>query len=268
MARPATVLIISGSDSAGAAGMQADLLAVAARGAHGASALTAVTAQGAGGVTALHPLPASVVTAQIRAVLEDQGADAVKIGMLGRAATVRAVARALHDFDGPVVLDPVLASTSGTALLDGAGISALRRHLLPAVTLLTPNLPEAARLLDRAPAATEAEALAQGAALLAQGPGAVLVKGGHGAGATCTDWLVSPSGTRAFRAPRSASRNTRGTGCALASAIAAELAQGAALPEAVETAHRWLQGAIAAAAAAPGLGSGAGPVRHFHEARA
>ena len=201
---------------------------------------------------------------QIAAVLADIRIDAVKIGMLATPAVIAAVAEALQSWAGPVVLDPVLVAKSGGALLQEDAIAALTRCLLPRADLLTPNLPEAARLLDQPLAETTAEAEAQSFALLDLGARAVLMKGGHAAGPICTDLLITPDGVLALTAPRIATRNTHGTGCSLSSAIAAELAKGQSLPLALRRAHGWLQGAIAAA---DGLGIGRGhcPVHHFHE---
>lgn len=264
MAGVPTLLIIAGSDSGGGAGIQADLKTASARGAYAATAITAITAQNTRGVHGVQVLPAELVAAQIRAVLDDIGADAVKIGMLGSAPIVRAVAGALDGYAGPVVLDPVMIAKSGDALLDDDAIAALRDALLPRAALLTPNLPEAARLTGHDIAVERDQMRAQGAALVAQGAGAVLMKGGHAPGDICTDWLVTGQSTRAYSAPRVPTANTHGTGCSLSSAIAVELARGAALPVAVERAHHWLHGAILAADRLK-IGHGQGPVHHFHE---
>ncbi|MEQ3625140.1 MAG: bifunctional hydroxymethylpyrimidine kinase/phosphomethylpyrimidine kinase [Celeribacter sp.] len=258
------LLIIAGSDSGGGAGIQADIKSASARGVYAATAITAITAQNTVGVQAVHPLEPDLVTAQIRSVLDDIAIDAVKIGMLGTAPLVTAVAQALAGFDGPIVLDPVMVAKSGDALLERAAIDALVQHLLPRATLLTPNLPEAAQILDQPEVATPDAALAQGRALLALGPRAVLMKGGHGRGEVCRDLLLSGDTVQDFSAPRIATRNTHGTGCSYAAAIAAELARGRALPDAVARAHGWLQGAIAGADALE-VGQGHGPVHHFHE---
>lgn len=261
----AAALTIAGSDSGGGAGIQADLKTFSARGVYGASAITSVTAQNTRGVTAIHPIPPGIISAQIDAVLSDIAIDAVKIGMLGNAASVRAVASALQAYGGKVVLDPVMIAKSGHALLDGDAIAALTQCLLPRADLLTPNLPEAATLLGTSEAGNAEEAEAQGRALLALGARAVLMKGGHAPGTTCLDILVTPEGAFTFSAPRLMTRNTHGTGCTLSSAIAAELAKGMPLVAAVGAAHRWLHGAIAAAQTL-NIGSGHGPVHHFHEA--
>lgn len=259
-----TVLTIAGSDSGGGAGIQADLKTFSALGTYGTSVITAVTAQNTTAVTAVHPIPCEVIAAQIAAVLADIDVHAIKIGMLGGPEVVDCVAGALAGFEGPVVLDPVMVAKSGDALLPDDAVAALVHHLLPRATVLTPNLPEAARLLDTTPATNDAEMQVQGRRLMAMGAGAVLMKGGHGAGDTCTDWLITASGAEAFDAPRIATTNTHGTGCTLSSAIAAGLAQGMTLPLAVGRAHGWLHGAIRAADGLK-IGKGHGPVHHFHE---
>lgn len=258
-------LTIAGSDSGGGAGIQADLKTFSALGVYGTSALTAVTAQNTCAVSAVELLPPALVAAQIAAVLEDIPPDAVKIGMLGSAALAGTVAETLRGYDGPVVVDPVMAAKSGDALLDDEAVAALRDILLPRATILTPNLPEAARLLGLAPAACPEEAEAQGRRLLALGPERVLMKGGHGSGAICVDLLVSGAGAMRLESPRIATRNTHGTGCSLSSAIAAGLATGLGPDAAVRRAHGWLQGAIRAADRLA-IGRGHGPVHHFHEA--
>ena len=264
MTQAKAALTIAGSDSGGGAGIQADLKTFSALGVYGTSAITAITAQNTCGVLAVETLAPALVAAQIAAVLVDIRIDAVKIGMLATPAVIAAVAEALQSWTGPVVLDPVMVAKSGDALLQEDAIAALTRFLLPRADLLTPNLPEAARLLDQPIAATLAEAEAQGFALLDLGARAVLMKGGHAAGAICTDLLITRDGVLALTAPRIATGNTHGTGCSLSSAIAAELAKGQSLPLALHRAHGWLQGAIAAADRL-GIGQGHGPVHHFHE---
>ncbi|MSU88795.1 bifunctional hydroxymethylpyrimidine kinase/phosphomethylpyrimidine kinase [Rhodobacteraceae bacterium 2CG4] len=264
-----TALTIAGSDSGGGAGIQADLKTFSALGVYGCSAITAITAQNTRGVTRAEPVSPGMVAAQIAAVLDDIPVHAVKIGMLASAAIVKEVAGALAGYDGPVVLDPVMVAKSGDPLLAGDAVAALVAQLLPRADILTPNLPEAARLLGRplpqdAAATDAAEIEAQGRALRGLGARAVLMKGGHAAGATCTDLLVTADGTRAFAAPRIATRNTHGTGCSLSSALAAELAKGATPEQATSRAHAWLHGAIRAADALD-IGGGHGPVHHFHE---
>ena len=264
MTQAKAALTIAGSDSGGGAGIQADLKTFSALGVYGTSAITAITAQNTCGVLAVETLAPALVAQQIAAVLADIRIDAVKIGMLATPAVIAAVAEALQGWTGPVVLDPVMVAKSGDALLKDDAIAALTRYLLPRADLLTPNLPEAARLLDQPLAETTAEAEAQGFALLDLGARAVLMKGGHAAGPICTDLLITRDGVLALTAPRIATRNTHGTGCSLSSAIAAELAKGQSLPLALRRAHGWLQGAIAAADRL-GIGRGHGPVHHFHE---
>ncbi|MDO5369061.1 bifunctional hydroxymethylpyrimidine kinase/phosphomethylpyrimidine kinase [Paracoccus sp. (in: a-proteobacteria)] len=259
----AIALTIAGSDSGGGAGIQADLKTFSALGVYGASVLTAITAQNTHAVTRVESVSPQMIRAQIEAVFDDLNVSAVKIGMLGTAAATRAVAEALEGHRVPLVLDPVMIAKSGDRLIEDDAIAALRDLLMPRATVLTPNLPEAARLLGRTVAGDMTEAEAQGRALAALGSQWVLMKGGHAEGETCTDLLVGPE-TRSFSAPRIRTKNSHGTGCSLSSAIAAGLALGRPVPEAVERAHRWLQGAIAAADSLR-VGSGHGPVHHFHE---
>jgi hydroxymethylpyrimidine/phosphomethylpyrimidine kinase len=259
----ATALTIAGSDSGGGAGIQADLKTFSALGVYGASVITAVTAQNTCAVTDVHPVPNATVAAQIAAVLGDIRIDCIKIGMLGDVGLIETVAEALAGYDGPIVLDPVMVAKSGARLLPEAARTALIAHLLPRADLLTPNLPEAAALLGSTEAMSDADMQAQGTRLCGMGAGAVLMKGGHGQGETCTDWLIADEVTR-LDAPRIATRNTHGTGCTLSSAIAAGLAQGLTLREAVARAHGWLHRAILAADALE-IGQGHGPVHHFHE---
>jgi hydroxymethylpyrimidine/phosphomethylpyrimidine kinase len=233
------VLIIAGSDSSGGAGLTRDVATLAAFGVEAACALTAVTAQTDTRVTAVQALPASLVRAQIEAALRTGPVAAVKIGMLATGGIALAVAASLPEREEvPVVLDPVLGSTSGAALLDEEGRRALRERLLPRATLLTPNIPEAAVLLGEDPAASEAELRRQAERLLSLGPGAVLVKGGHATGAEAVDLLLEAGQpVRLLRAPRAA-RAQRGTGCMLSSAIAAGLALGLDLGAACARAKR------------------------------
>ncbi|MFN3275069.1 MAG: bifunctional hydroxymethylpyrimidine kinase/phosphomethylpyrimidine kinase [Paracoccus sp. (in: a-proteobacteria)] len=257
-------LTIAGSDSGGGAGIQADLKTFSALGVYGASVITALTAQNTCAVTMVEPASPAMIAAQMRAVFDDLDIRAVKLGMLGDAQAIRTVAAGLAGRALPVVLDPVMVAKSGDTLLPDAAIATLREVLLPRATLLTPNLPEAARLLGCAPARSEDQMARQGAALCTLGAQAVLMKGGHAEGADCTDLLVTPGGVIArLTAPRQATRNTHGTGCTLSAAIAAGLAQGLALADAVALAHRYLQRAIAAADDLR-VGAGHGPVHHFH----
>lgn len=257
-------LTIAGSDSGGGAGIQADLKAMSALGVFGASVITAVTAQNTQAVTAVHGIPLDVIAAQISAVLCDLDVGAVKIGMLATPEIIATVADGLEGFSGPIVLDPVMVAKSGDALLAEAAVQTLRNVLLPRVTILTPNLPEAARLLDLPDAQDSDQIIAQGEALVKLGPKVVLMKGGHGTGEICHDLLIDGSGLRAaYSAPRHPTRNTHGTGCTLSSSIAAGLAKGMSLTDAVAEAHGYLQGAIAQADALQ-VGQGRGPVHHFH----
>lgn len=258
----AIALTIAGSDSGGGAGIQADLKSFSALGVYGASVITAITAQNTRVVAAVEPLSPAIVRAQIETVFDDLAVRAVKIGMLGDPQVIRVVADALRGYDLPVVLDPVMVAKSGDRLLATEAIDALRTELLPLATVLTPNLPEAADLLATTPAADAQTHEAQGHALRALGPAWVLMKGGHSGGAVCTDMLLGPE-RHLLTAPRLATRNTHGTGCSLSAAIAAGLAQGMTVPESVTRAHGWLQGAIAAADGLQ-VGSGYGPVHHFH----
>ena len=257
-------LAVAGSDSSGGAGIQADLKTFSALGVYGAAALAALTAQNTRGVAAVHDVPPDFVAAQIDAVFSDLRVDAVKIGMLGRAGAIAAVAEGLARHGARrVVLDPVMVSTSGSPLLDPDALSALRTRLLPLADLVTPNLPEAARLLGAETARSEAEAVEQGRAILALGPRAALVKGGHAEGPESVDLLVTRDGVRRFAAPRVATRNTHGTGCTLSAAVAAGLAKGLGLEEAVAAAKAYLQAALQGADQL-GIGRGPGPVHHFH----
>lgn len=257
---------IAGSDSSGGAGIQADLKTFAALKVYGASVITALTAQNTIGVQGIHDVPAEFVAAQIDSVFSDLTVTAVKIGMLSQVATIEAVAVGLrrHAAGIPVVLDPVMVATSGDRLISDAAVEALRRHLLPLADLVTPNLPEAATLIDAATAGTENEAVAQGRRLLELGARAVLIKGGHAEGDESVDHLMRADGTlRRFAARRIATRNSHGTGCTLSSAVAAGLARGLSLVDAVAQAKRYVTAAIAAADGVP-IGRGHGPVHHFH----
>ncbi|MEX6506742.1 hydroxymethylpyrimidine/phosphomethylpyrimidine kinase [Jiella sp. M17.18] len=246
-ARP-RVLVVAGSDSSGGAGIARDVATLAECGVPAALAVTAATAQTDRGVTAVHRVPPDIVAAQIAAALSGGQVRGVKVGMLGTADTVAAVADALRPFASqiPVVLDPVLAATSGRALLDDAGQEALIEQLLPLTALLTPNLVEAAILSGIAPAADEAAMALQAEALLARGPRAVLIKGGHGTGPEAVDLLVRPGEPPLRLASPRRPGTMRGTGCRLASAIAAGLAHDLPLPEACRAAKARLDGAFAA----------------------
>jgi hydroxymethylpyrimidine/phosphomethylpyrimidine kinase len=253
------VLIIAGSDSGGGAGVQADIKTVTVLGGYAASAITAITVQNTLGVSAVHPVPPEVVQAQARAVLEDIGADAIKLGMLGEAAMVEAVAQVLDEAGGvPAVVDPVIAAKGGAALLAADAVTAFKALLVPRAALLTPNAPEAEALTGLATATTD-DLRRAGEALLAAGAQAVLMKGGHVAGERVTDVLMTPAGETLFEGERLATRHTHGTGCTLASACAAGLAQGLALEAAVARAWDYVHQALLQA---PGFGAGHGPLDH------
>jgi hydroxymethylpyrimidine/phosphomethylpyrimidine kinase len=257
-------LTIAGSDSSGGAGIQADLKTFAALGVYGASAITALTAQNTKGVAGIHPVPADFVTSQIDAVFGDLDVKAVKIGMVAQLATIEAIAAGLTRWEAKhVVLDPVMVATSGDRLLAEDAIEALRKKLIPLAGLVTPNLPEAAALLDEPVATSEAAIESQGQRLLAMGCRAVLIKGGHGEGPESVDYLFKQNGVVALAAPRIATQNTHGTGCSLSSAIAACLAKGLELEAAVRDAKLWVSAAIAAASRFS-VGHGHGPIHHFH----
>jgi hydroxymethylpyrimidine/phosphomethylpyrimidine kinase len=257
-------LTIAGSDSSGGAGIQADLKTFAAFGVYGASVITALTAQNTRAVSGVHPVPADFVTAQLDAVFDDLEIAAVKIGMVGELATIAAIADALSRRKPKhVVLDPVMVATSGDRLLSADAVSALRERLIPLASLITPNLPEAAALLEEPVASDETAIASQGERLLALGARAVLIKGGHGQGRESIDYLFSGGDMIALPAPRILTKNTHGTGCSLSSAIAAGLAKGKTLEQAVRDAKAWITDAIAAADRL-GVGHGHGPIHHFH----
>ncbi|TAX89960.1 bifunctional hydroxymethylpyrimidine kinase/phosphomethylpyrimidine kinase [Rhizobium leguminosarum] len=258
------VLSIAGSDPSGGAGIQADLKAFSARGVYGMAVLTALTAQNTQGVSGVHLVPPQFVADQINAVFADVRVDAVKIGMIANAGIADAVVGALTDHrDIPIVIDPVMIAKGGAALLAPEAVDVLTRRLLPLATLLTPNLPEAAALLHQPVATNRAEMAAQAERLRALGPAAVLVKGGHLDSDESPDVLATAAGLHWFEARRVPTKNTHGTGCTLSSALAAELAKGASAQEAVAIAKEYLAGAVTAAGRLT-VGSGHGPVQHFH----
>lgn len=263
----ARVLIIAGSDPSGGAGVQADIKTVTALGGYAAAVVTALTVQNTQGVSAVHPVEPSVIRDQIFAVLDDIGADAIKIGMIGEVAAAEAIADALAEWGGaaPIVLDPVLIATSGDALA-GAGVAAaLIARLLPIAHVATPNAPELAALSGM-PVTTDVEARRAGEALIARtGLAHLLAKGGHLPGADVVDQLIRASGSATiFRNPRIDTTSTHGTGCTLATALATGLAQGMALDAAAGRAIAYVRAAIMAA---PGLGAGRGPLGHAHTVR-
>jgi hydroxymethylpyrimidine/phosphomethylpyrimidine kinase len=256
------VLTIAGSDSGGGAGIQADLKTFAALGCYGMSAITALTAQNTLGVRSIHAVPLAILRDQIDAVVEDIGVDAVKIGMLHSADTVREVASALQRHAlAKVVLDPVMIATSGAVLIDAEAVDVLVRELFPLATVVTPNLDEAA-LLVKQPLASEADMEAAARQLLEMGAAAVLLKGGHLAGDTVSDLLLVRGAAPVWlRGRRIATPNTHGTGCTLSSAIASHMALGADLPQAVRRGRDFVRGALDAGASVR-TGQGSGPLNH------
>jgi hydroxymethylpyrimidine/phosphomethylpyrimidine kinase len=243
MTARAAVLVIAATDSSGGAGLTRDVRVLSDFSVDALCVVTAVTAQSDHKVTAVHHVPPDIVRAQVAAALATHQVGAVKIGMLGTRATVEAVAEALPASDVPIVVDPVLVSSSGGMLLDDEGRTALIRVLLPRATLVTPNVPEAAALLGEPLARGEAELLAQGQRLLECGCRAILLKGGHSQGAEAVDLLISTTGVQRIAAKR-VSGSSRGTGCALASAIAASLAKGKSLAAACEAAKTYVLGML------------------------
>lgn len=254
------VLIVAGSDSGGGAGIQADIKAVTANGGFAMTAITAITVQNTLGVFDVVPIPLRTVRDQMQVVLDDLGADVIKTGMLGARAMVETVAEALAALAPGVVrvIDPVMVAKGGASLLASDAVEAVASLLVPGAGLLTPNAPEAERLAGVAVETLDGQRRA-GERLLRRGAQAVLVKGGHVAGDRITDLLATPEGELFFESPRIDTVSTHGTGCTLASAIAARLALGDGLPEAVERARAYLAEAIRTA---PGFGKGHGPLNH------
>ncbi|MEP0944871.1 MAG: bifunctional hydroxymethylpyrimidine kinase/phosphomethylpyrimidine kinase [Rhizobiaceae bacterium] len=272
----AIALTIAGSDSGGGAGIQADLKTFSACGVYGASVLTALTAQNTLGVTAIHDVPVDFIRAQMDAVFDDLAVNAVKIGMLSQSATIEAVADGLtHHKPTAIVLDPVMVAESGDPLLAQEAETSLVTHLFPIAHVITPNLHEAARLLNTNMASSRQEMEDQARRLIDMGARSVLLKGGHSKGADAEDCYLTGGGSNGdgdggggeaiwYSAPFINTKNTHGTGCSLSSAIAAHLALGCDLPEAIRRAKAWLSEAIAHADSLQ-IGSGAGPVHHFHK---
>lgn len=253
------VLVIAGSDSGGGAGIQADIKTITALGGYAATAITAVTVQNTLGVTGVHPIPLDVIAAQARAVLDDIGADAIKTGMLGDVAVVETVAAAIdHAGRVPAVIDPVMVAKGGASLLADAAIGAVKSLMIPRAALLTPNAPEAAALTGLTVETTD-DLRRAGEALLALGAKAVLMKGGHISGERVVDLLMTAEGETSFEGERIDTRHTHGTGCTLASACAAGLAQGLPLEQAVARAWNYVHEAMLRA---PGFGAGHGPLDH------
>jgi hydroxymethylpyrimidine/phosphomethylpyrimidine kinase len=260
------VLIVAGSDSGGGAGIQADIKTVTMLGAFAATAITALTAQNTEGVFGVLPIDPAFIRRQMEVVLDDIGADAIKTGMLHDSAVIETVAAVLDERAAsvPLVVDPVMVAKGGAPLIQTEAIDTLKRRLLPRAAVLTPNLPEAEILAGRTIA--DVAAMREAArALVGLGCGAVLLKGGHLEGDVVHDVLATAAGIREWSSPRIASRHTHGTGCTLASAIAAGIAQGLGIEAAVERARDYVQRAIASA---PGIGRGHGPLDHAHPLRA
>ena len=252
------VLIIAGSDSGGGAGIQADIKTVTALGGYAATAITAITVQNTLGVHGVHPIPPALVEAQARAVLDDLGADTIKTGMLGDVEMVERVAAILDSVRVSVVVDPVMVAKGGSNLLAPDAVDAVRALMIPRAAVLTPNAPEAQALSGR-PVNTTDDLRRAGERLLTLGAQAVLMKGGHVEGDTVIDILMTPDGETSFEGERLDTRHTHGTGCTLASAVAAGLAQGLSLTEAVARAWAYVHEAMRQA---PGFGAGHGPLDH------
>jgi len=260
----ANILSIAGSDPSGGAGIQADIKAISANGAYAMAAITGLTAQNTQGVSRVELTAPDMVAEQIAMIRADIRVDAVKIGMLGSAGIVEAVAQALHRLDAPIVLDTVMVAKGGDRLLQADAVAALRDHLVPRASIITPNLPEAADLLGEAEANDEAGMIRQARALLKLGAQAVLLKGGHLVGDRSRDLLLGENGRDWLDAPRHATRNTHGTGCTLSAALAAGLGRGMAMTQAVLAAKTYVTGAIFAADMLD-VGQGHGPTHHFHD---
>jgi hydroxymethylpyrimidine/phosphomethylpyrimidine kinase len=260
----AIALTIAGSDSGGGAGIQADLKTFSALGVYGTSVITALTAQNTMGVTGIKDVEPDFITAQMDAVFSDIAVNAVKIGMLSRIHTIEAVADGLdrHQVQ-KTVFDPVMVATSGDRLIDDQAVNHLKSLLFPRALLITPNLHEAAVITGGPVATSETEMRQQGDAMLNMGAQAVLMKGGHGEGHDCTDLLITHDQVLPFTSPRIETQNTHGTGCSLSSAIAAHLAHGLPLHEAVARAKTYISAAIKAADQLK-IGHGHGPIHHFH----
>jgi len=257
-------LTIAGTDPSGGAGIQADLKTFSALGAYGCSVVTALVAQNTRGVQSVFRVTPECVAAQLDSVFSDVRIDATKIGMLAETDIVEAVAERLRHYQvRNLVLDTVMLAKSGDPLLSPAAVATLRIHLLPQVALITPNLPEAAALLDASIAENEREMREQGRALLALGCESVLMKGGHLTDAESPDWLFTAAEELRFTAPRVKTKNTHGTGCTLSSALAALRPRHTNWPETVDKAKRWLSAALAQADTLE-VGEGIGPVHHFH----
>ncbi|WP_437887509.1 bifunctional hydroxymethylpyrimidine kinase/phosphomethylpyrimidine kinase [Phytobacter sp. V91] len=258
-------LTIAGTDPSGGAGIQADLKTFSALGAYGCSVITALVAQNTRGVQSVYRIEPDFVAAQLDSVFSDVRIDTTKIGMLAQTDIVEAVAERLRRYQVQnVVLDTVMLAKSGDPLLSPSAVAALREHLLPQVSLITPNLPEAAALLDAPHARNEREMREQGQALLALGCEAVLIKGGHLDDNESPDWLFTREGATRFTAPRVVTKNTHGTGCTLSAALAALRPRHQNWNTTVEEAKSWLGAALVQADSLE-VGQGIGPVHHFHQ---
>jgi len=262
---PGRVLIVAGSDSGGGAGIQADIKTVTALGGFAATAITALTAQNTTGVYGVLPVEPNFIAQQMRLVLEDIGADCLKTGMLHSSAVIETVVSVLADIapDLPVVADPVMFAKGGHSLLEAEAMGAMRGLLVPRATIVTPNIPEAEALAEMTIEGVE-DMKRAGAAIMALGAKAVLIKGGHMEGATLTDVLVTSEGVQLFHDQRIDTAHTHGTGCTLASALAAGLADGLSMAESVARARAYVRAAILGA---PGFGAGHGPMDHGHPLR-
>lgn len=254
------ILIIAGSDSGGGAGIQADIKTVSMLGGYAMTAITALTAQNTQGVFGIHPVPPDFIRQQIRLVADDIGVDVIKTGMLHNADVIEAVADTIASYHYPLILDPVMISTSGSHLLEAHAVDALKTRLLPLATLITPNIPEA-ELLSGHQITGRAEMEAAAQSIAARGAKAVLIKGGHLTGDTVHDLLWQNGQTIWFTSARIDTPHTHGTGCTLASAIATEIGKRNELAKAVENARHYVHRAIETA---PGFGKGHGPLNHLH----
>ena len=255
------IFAIAGSDPSGGAGIQADIKTISALGGYGMAAITALTVQNTCGVYDVHLVPPDFVRDQVESVIKDIPPDAIKVGMMGSGKTVERLALIFSDHSHiPLIVDPVILSTSGHALLEKRGVEILRADIFPLIDLLTPNLAEAALLSGMAEVNTLADMKRVGEKLLSMGPKAILVKGGHLSTDILTDILVSKDGMHEFSSPRISTNNTHGTGCTLASAIATGIGQGMTLIEAVGRGHKYVHNAILQA---PGFGRGKGPLNHL-----
>ncbi|WP_044412546.1 bifunctional hydroxymethylpyrimidine kinase/phosphomethylpyrimidine kinase [Thiomicrospira microaerophila] len=263
MTKIKNLLTIAGSDPSGGAGIQADIKTFSATGSYGMSVITGLTAQNTQGVQAIHPVPAEFVKAQLDSLFADIQIDGIKIGMLGDASIMQMIVPYLRDFNGPIVLDPVMVAKGGAALMSQTAERTLIEFLLPLAGLVTPNLPEMAVLVGQAEAQSQQQMQQQAEQLIKLGAKAVLAKGGHLAGQESSDLLVTPDGFHWFNAPRIDTANTHGTGCTLASAICSYWAQTADLNSAVAQAKTYIQGAIQHANQLK-VGQGHGPTHHFY----